>query len=439
MPKKTKIIFIIVFILVGSIMLGFYFYVSKKNTSGTNSGSNNAYQPFLGGNTTPQGGNGNSTSSNNTSGTQTNTPIDSQVAPQASKFHQITNISVAGAAYLEDTRKVQTTGVALPGGLTQPTSTTKTTTKVAAPRVETVPSVRYVERATGYIDEMYLDTKVSGEISNSTIPSIYRAFFGNDANSVIYQYLSPDTGDTINSFMATLGGSKGEFLPSNVINISLSPDKSKFFYLVKTSSGVNGIVRSFGDTKASQVFSSRYSEWLSQWVTKDKVFLTTKASSAVDGSVFSLNIISGISTKIFGSVKGLTTLANNDGSLILYSTSDSSVPQLKIFNTKNRTTFDLNTPGLAEKCIWSADNINIYCAIPSNIIGGDYPDSWYQGLVSFNDRFAKINSITGDQIDIADSTNEIAVDATKLFLNKDESQLFFINKKDSTLWSLDLN
>jgi hypothetical protein len=71
-------------------------------------------------------------------------------------------------------------------------------------------------------------------------------------------------------------------------------------------------------------------------------------------------------------------------------------------------------------------------------VGTEYPDYWYQGLVSFTDYFVKINTKTKNIITIANSQNETPVDATNLFFNKDESKLFFINKKDSTLWQLDL-
>jgi len=40
---------------------------------------------------------------------------------------------------------------------------------------------------------------------------------------------------------------------------------------------------------------------------------------------------------------------------------------------------------------------------------------------------------------IADSRDEVSIDAINLFLDNEEDMLFFTNKKDSTLWSLNLN
>lgn len=447
MPRKTKIIFIVVFILVGAITLSAYFYMNKGTSSSTGDTTIPGYQPFLGGGTTqPINSDGSTTNNNVDQNTNTNNPDTIQAISGPSKLHRITDYSVAGATFFEDTRPLIAGEVALTGGK-EPLTTTEekpaTTKKVTTPKpkvpdFEIVPSIRYVERVTGHINQMYLDTKVVGQVSNSTVPNIYEVLFDGKASSVLYRYLGGD-GKTITSYLATLGSTDGEFLPSDILDVSISPDKSKFFYLTKTFSGVVGSTRSFKDTKKTQVFSSSISEWLSQWVTDQKIYLTTKASYSVDGGLFSLNTTSGVLSKIFGGVRGLTTLANKDGSSVLYSSSTSSGPRLFILTVSTHTSVDINTYGLPEKCVWSNDNINIYCALPGNINGLQYPDMWYQGLASFTDRFVKINKDTLEITTIEDSVYETPVDGTNLFLDKQEKNLFFINKKDSTFWSLDLN
>ncbi|MFA5838975.1 MAG: hypothetical protein WC849_03505, partial [Candidatus Paceibacterota bacterium] len=179
-------------------------------------------------------------------------------------------------------------------------------------------------------------------------------------------------------------------------------------------------------------------EWLSEWSTNQGMFLTTKPSYSVNGSIFLLNTTNKTISKIFGGVLGLTTLVNPTGSLVLYSTSTETGPKLGVFDINKHTTKDLDTYGLPEKCVWSSDNINIFCAVPNVITGNQYPDYWYQGLISFDDYFVKINTIRDDKITIANSINETSIDGTYLFLDKIENLLFFINKKDSTLWSLNV-
>jgi hypothetical protein len=50
----------------------------------------------------------------------------------------------------------------------------------------------------------------------------------------------------------------------------------------------------------------------------------------------------------------------------------------------------------------------------------------------------RINTATGSKITYANSLSETPMDAINLFLDKTEDNLFFINKKDSTLWSLSI-
>jgi hypothetical protein len=437
MPRKTKIIFISVFVFVGAMLLGIYFYNQSKN-SDPNGGDTSLYQkfnPFGTSNKVPNNGGDNTSENPDLNNGNTN-------QTKTSRLHKLTDFAVAGATFLEDTRALpvkEKTIESTPE--TTPTVKTKVVAKPVVkqePTTELVPSVRYVERATGHIYQMYLDTKISGKISNSTVPSVYETLFNNKANSIIYRYASPEDNNTITSFIATLGG-KSNFLNDNILEVALSPTKDKFFSLIKNTNGVIGTIKSFEETKTNQVFNSVFTEWAPQWVTGTSIYMTTKPSYLVDGSVFNLSTTNGTLNKIFGGVKGLTTLANNDGENILYSASTDTGPRLNLFNIKNHTSIDLDKYGLPEKCIWSGDNINVYCAIPSTVTGYQYPDYWYQGLISFDDFFVKINTETKSVSTLSNSIEEgTAVDATKLFLSKNEDKLFFINKKDYTLWQLDL-
>jgi hypothetical protein len=495
MPRKTIIIFISVFVIVGAIVLVFSL-LSKKDSSVDETASTPWYQSF-----NPFGGS--SKTDEITGGETINDQGQGQNgATEYSAFYQITDFAIAGATFLEDLRPINNTnsevieepvqneviinantkegrkeiqailnselslepplvldgsfgklaiqaikdfqklkGVTITGKIDAETAPlfTKTTETIGAQekeRFESIPSVRYVERMNGHIHKMFLDTRIKEKISNSTIPSIYEAIFDKSGQSVIYRYLSSDK--SISSFMATLGAEKGEFLPQDITDLSVSPDKTKFFYLTENSNGVVGTIGIFDKPTRSVVFNSSFTEWLSQWATIQKIFLTTKPAYGVNGSIFILNSTNKTITKLFGGVSGLTTLVNPNGTLILYSNSTETGPKLGIFDIEKHSIRDLKLYGLPEKCIWGQDNTTLYCALPNVITGIQYPDSWYQGLVSFDDYFVKIDALSGETSTIANSKNETSIDATHLFLNNTEDLLFFTNKKDSTLWSLKL-
>ena len=83
----------------------------------------------------------------------------------------------------------------------------------------------------------------------------------------------------------------------------------------------------------------------------------------------------------------------------------------------------------------------IYCAIPKSITRGTYPDLWYKGETSFSDEIWKINVESGITTKLINPITVIGgeeIDAIKLALDADENYLFFVNKKDSYLWKLEL-
>lgn len=311
-----------------------------------------------------------------------------------------------------------------------------TTTTTENIEYENIPYLRYVERANGHIYEMNLKNTAVKKISNSTIPTIYEAIFDSKGSTVIYRYLSES--NSITSYIATLGGTSGEFLPQDILDISVTPQKDKFFYLVKYNNEISGSTRSFGVAGKETFFSFPFTEWLSQFVSDQKIYLTTKPSWNIEGSVYSLDKTSGVLSKIFGGVNGLTTLVDNSGEFVLYNTSTETGPKLSIYDIKNNTSSQISLYGLPEKCVWTRDSLFVYCAVPNKIESAQLPDLWYQGLVSFDDYIVKINVENREIYTLANSMEEIPMDGTHLFLDKNEETLFFINKKDSTLWSLDV-
>jgi hypothetical protein len=420
MSKKTIFIIIAILIVAGAVVGGIYFFKKSNTPTGTSTTGSDykIFNPF-----------GTSEPTGSTSGT-TNQIVSN--VKQTNKFYRITDFAIAGAAFFQNKKVLTSTEKPVP-------TINPKTKKVTIPAVkfELIPSLRYVAKENGHIYSMDIATKNVQKISNTTIPGIEEVLFNKEATSLIYRYASLDR-KTINSFLTTMGSTKSEFLPLDILGVATSPDKSKFFYFMKSNNGVVGYMRAFGSTQKTQVLSNPYTEWIPQWISESKIYLTTKASYSVPGILFSLDTKTKTLTKVLGGVRGLTTLSNSDGSRVLYGVSANDGPRLNIFNVKEHSTTSVDTYGLPEKCVWGKSGLYVYCAVPNTITGTQYPDSWYQGLVSFSDRFIKIDVASGNISDIINSEDITAVDATNLFLSENEEQLFFTNKKDSTLWGLNL-
>ncbi len=317
--------------------------------------------------------------------------------------------------------------------------------KVVAGIAVLSPVVRFAEAGTGNI----YDTDAKGQnlkkMSDTVIAHAAYALFSGDGKAVLLRYAKNDN-RTIASFLgmlvepsadgSTAGMLKGDFLPDNITDATISPDGKSFLLLTATANGSVLMSESTDGTKRKQVLVSPFSEWLLDWVSSG-IILTTKAAGSVQGSVYKV-LSSGTLEKITSGVYGLTTKASPNGKLVLYSTSiDTGVPSLRIRNLANNTSLDTGLRTLPEKCVWARDSSAVYCGVPLGAPTATYPDSWYQGITHFADTFWKIDATVGTTTQVDDGEKR-GTDATYLALDRDEKYLFFINKNTGTPWSLDL-
>ena len=305
---------------------------------------------------------------------------------------------------------------------------------------------RYMERTTGHVYETTVETLKNTRITNTTIPKVYEALWGDKGESIIVRYINENT-NAIESFSARImkqeegaseGTLEGAFLQSGIKEITLSPTKGTMFYLVPGGDGTIGIRSKIDGTDKVQVFDFPFTEWLAQWATNKNIFLTSKASNDVSGYLYTLSTAGGPLKKVLGDISGLTTLSNGSGTKILYSESTVNGLSVGVVDVTKAESKKLGITTLPEKCIWASDNITVYCGVPENLPQGKYPDIWYQGLMSFTDTIWKVNTETAYSevlIKPMESLN-INLDIIKPFLDEDEGYFFFTNKKDYSLWAL---
>lgn len=435
MSKRNLVLILIVLVLIVGGFLGYlYLFKPKNNINGESSGTNflSDFFPF---------------GKKNKPNTNTETPIDisgytppEDSAPQAELLTKISSMPIAGYGVSNKERYMEI----------QATTTEEEkliNTELSPPAIEFVPNIRYVEKATGNIYQTFVDKIDERKFTTTVIPQVYDAYFGDKNNSVIMRYLKAD-GKTIESFVGKLpkdilGGDisneneiKGTFLPENITDISISPDNSSVFYIFNAENNAIGITALSSGDKKNQILSSSFTEWLSQWPNPRMITLTTKPSYDFSGFLYYIDPTIKKMTKVFGNIKGLTTLTSPSGKLILYGDNTLS---LRIYNTSTKDSMPLGVKTMPEKCVWNSSSTTIYCAVPKYIQNEKYPDAWYQGEVSFSDDIWKVNVENGSTENIADPdlfTRGENVDAIKLSLDENENYLFFINKKDSYLWEL---
>ncbi len=437
--SKKFIILITILILILALFFGFS-YLTKNNTKVGENGeiqSENFFADIFN-----FGNLNNSETINNVVDFITGTEGDNiEKNKEIKKLNKISSIAISGYGIYEKEIYTEVPDIE-PNDIKQASLVENPT----SPNTEFISVLKYSNKNNGNIYQTLIKDLEEKNYSSTIIPNVHETLF--TTNNVIYRYLK--NGNTIVTFLGNLpkeilGQDSnnneifGSFLPDGIKDISISKNKENIFYLNLTKNGVVGVVIDSNNSKTN-VFDSSFSEWYSYWPNNDFIILNTKPSGLVDGFAYLLNIKNRNFNKVLNKIKGLTTLSNGNLSTILYSDNNLS---LKLLNPNTNETKNLRLNTHSEKCVWSQDNITLYCAIPKNIQGGFiYPDAWYQGEVSYDDEIWKINTETGARTKLVDPNTLYegeVIDAINLSLDKEEKTLFFMNKVDSYLWGLRLD
>jgi hypothetical protein len=320
--------------------------------------------------------------------------------------------------------------------------------------------IRYVEKETGHIHEVALENGTMEQLTDTTIPRTALSDWADNGNVVILRSLEKDplSGNEVvktnlgrlKPSLATSSGQVGnlavEFLPDNIIALSVAGDGKDLFYLRKTANGTVGNIFNLGAKKTTTVFQSPLSEWLPQLLNDDTVIFTTKPSGNIVGYSYRYDPKTKMLERLIREKKGLTTLSTVSGSRILYSENISQNIALSVYSKAgfagdegvllHERTIPLIT--LPEKCTWQRDGIRILCGSFAANQSGLIPDTWYQGTLSLSDTFWSANTDTGAVTFLADPKAEIKkeFDVINPIVSTNEDYFIFINKKDETLWAM---
>lgn len=407
MNKKITTIIVVVIIL-ALIGAGIYFFYFKKPATGTPTGS--AF-PGEGLPITSTTGGGIDTET----GGEIFVPGGSTPLPRLYELHKL---PVAGAGFSEtkDKKGFVTSTVA-----------------------------RYIERGVGHIYETPLATYVESRIANETRSRLSEALWGNNGKSVAVRYFDDNVG-VIKTRILNIGASVTDeflsieelFLPDFIPFMSVAEDGAdKLFYLENGGISAAGYISTFKSTGVTNIFASSFTEWLPQFPNQKLVTLTTKPSSSVPGHLFFLDTKTKVLSKMLSGVNGLMTLTSRDGNRVLYAEIKNGAPELTVYDIANKEKRALSPQTLPEKCTWSAKEVAVvYCAVPQSLPNAEYPDQWYQGLLSFSDDIWRIDTKTGfaEKILTPSELTASALDIINPVLSSDDAYLLFMNKVTGTPW-----
>ncbi|NTV44298.1 MAG: hypothetical protein HGA67_01205 [Candidatus Yonathbacteria bacterium] len=320
-------------------------------------------------------------------------------------------------------------------------------------KTESITAVRIMERSSGNIFDIPLDTMTPTRVTNTTIPKHQEVFWNTSGNTLLARRVS-GTGITVESMLLrmkkgsadvtgtpeneNIGSLETVFSKENILAAASSPDGTRFFSLTETTLGSKGESFSFVDGTARQLTTSPLTEWLIEWPRTDTIYLSTKPSSGIPGNLYALNAEKGGALrKVIGGIPGMTAHMSGKGDTGLIGSATGTSIKLSLLSNGSLREEPLIT--FPEKCAWDKKD-GVYCGVPDSFPPGTYPDTWYQGVAQLEDTIWYLDTTTDTTKLIASPLDyEVSsLDVINPILSSNGAYLVFINKYDMTPWVLEL-
>ncbi len=324
--------------------------------------------------------------------------------------------------------------------------------------------IRYISQRNSHIYSSYDFTSKIYRISNVTIPKVFEAKFM-DKNNIIIRYRDDFAVKTYmvtlkdkseeemvlekekdpGSFDPLLKKFEGLFFPDNILDIYFNGSGVYYTTLYnqyrEKDGKIHGILTNRNSENKKEIFSNSLREWNFSFNNPNKIAASNKVSSDARSVAFSLDVKNGRFDNLGISEIALNILPNYNFTKIAYTFKDRDGEfKLYVKNLKSGEVKDLEISTLIEKCVWDKDNINLYCAVPTQLKGKDQPDDWYKGKVYFKDDILKIDTDLVYSEIVFDSLLENKnFDVIDLKIDDRGKYLYWIDKVTDYAWSYDMD
>lgn len=294
--------------------------------------------------------------------------------------------------------------------------------------------VRYVERGTGHIYDISLDTGSETQVTNTTHTHVTDAHISSSGNRVILTTTATDNKRVrVGSIVKNDEGAEvldSLLLPEGASEAGFSSDESEVLYMLKTDSGAEAHAYTFVDGNDRILFTVPFSELRVLW--GNPTYIYTKPTAALTGYVY--EVANGELQYVRSGGRGLSVFKYEDGFI---TTEDLDAETLTIVYD-SEFTYQMRIPIYPEKCTGMPEgNLELLCAAPlEQTLGTAYPDDWYKGVVTFQDILWGIDVEAESATVLADPFIETGrvIDVAHVTTNSDGTQFLLINKNDGALW-----
>lgn len=307
--------------------------------------------------------------------------------------------------------------------------------------------IKYYSQKTGQVYQTDFSGGNKTTIAQQELSGLKDVLWSPDKLKVITKFEIP--GGKVRFYYYDYTESKGVPLKDNLDEVAWDNTSNKIFYKYyepKTKARTFNVADPDG-SNWKKLVDINYRNISIASIPKTGLVSFWNTADSYSETIFeSISLIGAERKTIFRGKFGADFLWNNDGTKVLVSHTDAkggAKMQLAVMNYNGGEYKNLETPTFVSKCAWSKDNQTIYCALPGGIPDNAVlPNEYNENKFTTTDTFWKINTLTGEKSRIAELADleklDGSIDAKELFLNSDESILFFVNKIDGKLYRMDL-
>ncbi len=271
------------------------------------------------------------------------------------------------------------------------------------------------------------------KLSRITVVGMINAFWSPARDRAAVFYLD---GDSLRGFLH-IGTSSVATLPQDIESFSWSPDGKSLAYLRTSTAGLELVVSDANAKNQRVIFETPIRDAKIRWVAEDAIYFLTAPSGFADGYTFRYRPSSGSFNKLVGPIFSLWGVWSPDGSRLLTSETIRGKNTLRLAarDANGEEIFSPAVGTFAQKCVF-VETKEAWCGVPKILPPkGVLTDEYLRGEISTSDKIVAINFEEREVRNLFDSGD---FDVSDLVTTKDKSYLFWVNRKDGTLWSLKL-
>lgn len=293
--------------------------------------------------------------------------------------------------------------------------------------------IRYIDVLNGNMFET-LPGGESRKISEANFLNVERVDWSGEGNAALLTY-NPRRDTALRAYLSVVGTTTAAVILPQSYSAAIPDPFGTHVAFIKEIGTESSIGTSRPDGTQNKNFGSLpLRDLVVQWGTGNNLIVSNRATAAGFGAVWQLSGSTPVLT--IGPLHGLLVLPNRTSGAILFSSSEQGgkTLRLEVINRKGeRVLAPFAT--LAEKCAWAKTSPDhLYCAVPKHLGKEELPDAWWKGKSTFSDTLVRWDIVKGT----VERLFESDFDIINISFNAEDSALLFINKKDSSLWNLEL-